>query len=246
MARLPTASRLAAIDVVSLPPVPPSTFLTPSISVVVRDEARRESFRRDLTGLDGPVHSFDSGGAFLKSVGVESAGCAVIDPDLPDMTGCELVEVLHVAAPAVSVVIAAERPPLSAVVRLMRSGAFDVLEVPIPADRLRGAVAAALEDSVSRVAGLAGRRAAAQRVGRLTARQREVLLMAIEGLANKVIAARTGVSVRTIERQRAAVFEALGVTTLTGAVEVLRQAGHDPTAGGEGAADSAARRQFVN
>lgn len=199
--------------------------------MVAGDEARRDSLCQHLTGFNGPVRSVGSGGALLAAVGAESAGCVVAGSDLPDMTGCELVTALVVAAPALPVVIVAEAPSLTAVVQLMRSGAFDVLEAP--ANGLRASVAAALEASASRAAAVAGRRAAAQRLDRLTDRQHEVLRLAIEGHPNKVIAARTGVSVRTVERQRAAAFEALGVTTLTGAVEVLRRAGQEPAIGGE-------------
>jgi DNA-binding NarL/FixJ family response regulator len=49
--------------------------------------------------------------------------------------------------------------------------------------------------------------------GRLTARQREVLILLAEGRTNKEAAAKLGVSRKTVEFHRAAILRQLGLST---------------------------------
>ena len=51
----------------------------------------------------------------------------------------------------------------------------------------------------------------------LTAREREVLELVRQGLANKQIARRLGISERTVKARLTSVFNAIGVTDRTGA-----------------------------
>ncbi|HRQ81241.1 MAG TPA: LuxR C-terminal-related transcriptional regulator, partial [Azospirillaceae bacterium] len=48
----------------------------------------------------------------------------------------------------------------------------------------------------------------------LSAREREVAALMVEGCANKVIAARLGIGVRTVETHRANIHAKLGVRTV--------------------------------
>ena len=49
----------------------------------------------------------------------------------------------------------------------------------------------------------------------LTAREREVLALVVDGLANKNIARRLGISEKTVKTHLTSVFSALGVTDRT-------------------------------
>jgi two-component system, NarL family, response regulator YdfI len=64
------------------------------------------------------------------------------------------------------------------------------------------------------------RPARAERGERLTAREAEVLGMVAEGLGNKIIAARLGVSTHTVKFHVASIFEKLGAGTRTEAVTI--------------------------
>ncbi len=69
------------------------------------------------------------------------------------------------------------------------------------------------------------RQAALDRIGALTTRQREILLMMAAGKLNKQIAWELGLSERTIKMHRAAMFQALGVRTSADAIRVAVEAG---------------------
>ncbi len=62
-------------------------------------------------------------------------------------------------------------------------------------------------------------------IERLTAREREVLELVSEGLPNKAIAARLGVSDHTVKFHLSSIFSKLGVSTRTEAVRAAVRAG---------------------
>ncbi|MGH8700196.1 MAG: response regulator transcription factor [Burkholderiales bacterium] len=61
----------------------------------------------------------------------------------------------------------------------------------------------------------------AERLGTLTAREREVMDLALKGLPSKVIAKELGISHRTVELHRSRLLEKLGVSSVT---ELMRLA----------------------
>jgi RNA polymerase sigma factor (sigma-70 family) len=87
----------------------------------------------------------------------------------------------------------------------------DFLEKPVPTGVLIGRIRQSLEEDRRGRA----RAAEVQRLrylfGQLTPREREVMALATQGMANKVIAAQLGISPRTVENHRARVMEKLEV-----------------------------------
>jgi FixJ family two-component response regulator len=193
-----------------------------AIYILSADDARRDSFREALAELGAPVHAIASVRDLLG--GAATAGCALLDLPPSDLFDGDLIGAIAEAAPAVALVVVTDAPTTEAVVRAMRSGAVNVLDQPVPPDRLREAVREALRLSDERADGLKERRGAAVRVGRLSAEQSDVLRRAMDGLPNKAIAAELDMSLRKVERLRAGAFDALGVTTLAEAAKIIHLA----------------------
>ncbi len=70
----------------------------------------------------------------------------------------------------------------------------------------------------------AGDRKVAVRFARLTARQRQVMELVVQGRANKMIAYLLNISVRTVENHRATIMKKTGVRTLPDLVRVAMMA----------------------
>lgn len=68
--------------------------------------------------------------------------------------------------------------------------------------------------------------AARARIAELTPRQREVLLLMAEGLLNKQIAWKLGLSERTIKMHRSALLRSLGLETTADAIRLAVEAGY--------------------
>ena len=97
----------------------------------------------------------------------------------------------------------------------LKRGAFDFFEKPFNDNKLMDRVQEALRASLE-----AGNQALVQtRLASLSSREREVMDLILEGLMNKVIADRMGITMRTVEVHRSNLFTKMGVRT---AVELAR------------------------
>jgi two-component system response regulator DctR len=75
------------------------------------------------------------------------------------------------------------------------------------------------QDALVRARAAAGR-ATAERLARLSARERQVLDLVVGGLLNKQIAMQLGIAERTVEDHRRRVMQTMGVSTVA---ELVRQ-----------------------
>jgi len=173
-------------------------------------------------------------GSLAEARAVLAAGvvvdAALVDLALPDGTGAELIRELRRRHPgAVAIALTGSRERLDHA-RAVEAGASAVLHKTAPTRqiaeavrRLRsGEVLMAAEDlaALRRLAGEhrvreeADRRALAQ----LTPRDRELLAALAEGLADKEIATRLGVTHKTVRNQMVALLDKLGVESRTQAL----------------------------
>lgn len=189
---------------------------------VVADPGTRERTWSALAGLVPSIRFFGSGRELLAAVQPDDFGCVLLDLDLPDLSGFDVIGQLKSAGPDLAVVAVSERLDVPTAVRAMRVGAANVLERSVETGPLREAVSDAIK-TLSLAS--AGRRAARKRLGRLTTRQREVLELAVAGLTNEAVATKLGIGRRSVERQRSTALAALGVETLQQVTALLMEAG---------------------
>jgi two-component system response regulator DctR len=167
--------------------------------------------------------------AWLAAGGEDPASPAVVllDVRMGGLSGIDLFERLRSEEriPAWPVVFLTGHGDVPMAVDALKLGAFDFVEKPFNDNSLVDRLLAALDESRRRLeeAHVAARRD--QGLATLTAREREVLDLVIEGHYNKVIADRLGIAMRTVEVYRARIFGKMGVKS---AVELARMfAGRD-------------------
>ena len=165
------------------------------------------------------VECHDSGASLLAAPRAE--GCVVSDLRMPGMNGLELLEALRAADDPRPVILLTAHGDVELAVRALKRGAFDFVEKPFEEDRLLATVRAALEASEHSAAKMVERAEIMSRYETLSERQKEVMWLVVTGCANKEVAARLGISIRTVETYRAWVFEKMDVRTLP---ELVRQA----------------------
>ena len=102
----------------------------------------------------------------------------------------------------------------------LKSGAFDFLEKPVDDAVLIDVLENALRADAERRAVAAARADTRARIERLTPRERDVLGLIAEGLQNRDIAVRLGISPRTVEVYKARMMEKLSCRTLADAVRI--------------------------
>jgi two-component system response regulator FixJ len=143
----------------------------------------------------------------------------LLDVRLPGMDGLELQAQLTDLGVRLPVIVMNGQGDVPTAVRAMRAGAIDFIEKPFDEERLLMAIKAALASAgqVERDHDVAE---AAQRIGTLSPRERQVLDGLVAGRPNKVIAHDLGISVRTVEVHRARMLERLGVRSTSKAIRL--------------------------
>jgi two-component system nitrate/nitrite response regulator NarL len=149
---------------------------------------------------------------------------ALLDIDMPQMSGLAVAEWLHREMPQVKVLILSMHSNTEYVLRIIQSGARGFVLKEAPAEELVRAIGivnsgeAYFSPDVARVAlnkFVQNRRAPADGA-RLTPREREVLTHIAEGLSNKEIACALGVGLRTVETHRERVMRKLNIHSVAG------------------------------
>ena len=187
---------------------------------VVDDEAAiRESLALLLRSVGLHSRAYAGAQEFLGAWRPGGQECLVCDVRMPGMSGLELQEALRERNAPLPVVLITGHGDVSMAVRAMKAGASDFIEKPFNDQVLLDAVNRAL--ARARGGQDAGRAEAEARVGSLTPREREVMLLVAEGRPNKLVATRLGLSTRTVEVHRAKVMEKLQARSLA---ELVRMA----------------------
>ena len=182
-----------------------------TVFVIDDDAAVRDSIALML-GLEGYRTSvFGDAEAFLAAWREDWAGCVIADVRLPGQSGVELQDALRKRGTALPFVIITAHGDVATARAAFRSQAVDFLEKPFDNVQLCAAIETAFALEGRRIQRHDSRRADAEKLARLTAREREVLERAAQGMHAKEIATALGISPRTVEVHKTRIMEKLGV-----------------------------------
>lgn len=157
----------------------------------------------------------------------------VLDVNLPSLDGGELARRLRQAVPSAKLIAFSVHSGEEYVVRMARCGVQGYVMKDQPTGILLDAIRqvakgglyfpAGMSDALlAPQAGAASERPAAPA---LTSREREVLALLAEGLSNKAVAAKLGISVRTAETHREHLSHKLDILTIAGLTKYAIQHG---------------------
>ncbi len=192
-----------------------------TIFVVDPDPAMRSVIEEIAYAMEVPTAFFNNAEAFVQSYPENASGCIVSEFRLRGMNGIELQEVVVARRhplPMIFVTAYAETP---ITVRAVRAGAITVLEKPFSRqdlwDSLRTGLT--LDQQIRRIDDQHQR--VRRRLSQLTAKERQVLDLIMEGKANKQIATHLAVSVRTVEARRHQIFKKVGAESVAELVQMI-------------------------
>ena len=193
------------------------------IRVVIADDHRVVR-----VGLEQLLSTFDD----IQAVGFAEGGeeaialCMALDPDvllldlsMPDVDGIEVTDQLRDTAPRTRVVVFTSFSDRERIVRALDAGAIGYLLKDAEPEEILAAIRAAARGE-SPIAPRAAAELLADRKSRsptveLTARELEVLRLVVDGLANKQIARRLGISEKTVKGHLTHLFQRIGVVDRT-------------------------------
>ncbi len=188
---------------------------------VVDDDA---SIRGALEGLFNSVglatRSYAAARDFIGTSLADKPGCIVIDIRLPDMNGLEFQAQLTRMGVSLPVVMMTGYGDVPMSVRAMKRGAVDFLSKPFRDQDMLDAVMTAIERDRQRRTIDGDLALLRQRLGTLSARERQVMLLVTAGKMNKQIAGDLGISEITVKIHRGAAMRKMKARTLADLVRM--------------------------
>ncbi len=203
----------------------PTTAST--VYIVDDDEAVRDSLRWLLEANTYRVKAFASAEAFLSEYREDQPGVLIVDVRMPGMSGLQLQEELINRKSLMPVVFITGHGDVPMAVNTMKKGAVDFFEKPFNETELREIVSRMFEQANDNLQKFTAQREHEAMLGRLTAREQQVLERIVAGRLNKQIADDLGISIKTVEAHRANIMEKLQVTTVADLMKVALAA--EPT-----------------
>ena len=208
----------------SLSPLPPNADAAadaPTVFIVDDEAAVAESLRWLIESVGLRVETFSTAAKFLARYRPQDPGCLVLDVRMPAMSGLQLQERLNAEAPCLPVIFITGHGGVETAVRALKGGAIDFIEKPFDDQRMLDLVHKAIAIDADNRRRAAAQAAASARYALLSAREREVLDLLIEGRTSKEIARALGLSAKTVENYRANVMEKMTVSTVPQLVRVV-------------------------
>jgi len=202
-----------------------TTLNSPLVYVVDDDRDVRRSLSFMLSASDIRSHPFGSGEDFLDAVPDLQPGCILLDLRMPEMDGFHVMSELARRDIDWPVIVMTGHGEVPVAVRAMKLGAVDFIEKPFSEEALLTCFATAASLLTERESAGRRRREARERVAQLTAREREILQGLLGGESNKQLAARLGISLRTVEMHRGNMMDRLDVASLAEALALALEAG---------------------
>jgi FixJ family two-component response regulator len=181
------------------------------VRIVDDDPSFLRSVARMLRGSGFNVKTFDSAAEFLAQPEPDVPGCALVDLQMPGLSGLDLQNALSKSGHSLPLIFLSGHGDVPTTVHAMRGGAEDFLTKVAPKSDVINAVKRAIANDAVQRAERARRSALSAPFATLTAREMEVLQHVVQGKPNKQIAWDLGIHERTVKLHRTAITTKLGV-----------------------------------
>jgi FixJ family two-component response regulator len=172
------------------------------VFVIDDDEAMRETLGSLFRSVGLRVELFGSAREFAEFGMPDIASCLVLDIRLPGVSGLEFQTELAAKDIRIPIIFMTGHGDIPMSVKAMKAGAIDFLTKPFRDQDILDAVIRSLERDQERRDSEKGVAELRSRFASLTSREQEVIALVLDGLMNKQIAAKLGVSEITVKVHR--------------------------------------------
>jgi FixJ family two-component response regulator len=202
----------------------PTPAMERIVFVIDDDQGMRETLSSLFRSVGLRVEMFSSTREFAQIKLPDGASCLVLDIRLPGLSGLDFQVELAKAGIRIPVIFMTGHGDIPMSVQAMKAGAVDFLTKPFRDQEMLDAVVRALDHDQKRRESEKVVTELRSRFETLTAREREVIALVADGLMNKQIAAKLGVSEITVKVHRVNMMrkmKARSVIDLVGMVDLL-------------------------
>jgi FixJ family two-component response regulator len=193
------------------------------VFVVDDDASVRDAVRALLNSVGYRAEVFGSTEEFAEYPRPEIPSCLVLDVQLPGQTGLEFQEALAQSNIRIPIIFVTAHGDVRMTSRAMKGGAVEFLTKPFQKDEFLAAVRQALDRDRARRKEQAETSVLTARQERLTAREKEVMALVVEGLLNKQIAGKLGITEITVKIHRGRVMQKMEADSLPELVRMFER-----------------------
>ncbi|BEI39636.1 MAG: DNA-binding response regulator [Burkholderiaceae bacterium] len=181
--------------------------LNGTIYLIDDDDAIRRSLSRMLADVGYDVFDYNSATSFLSNSRVVSPAVILLDMQMPDLSGLELLDCLEKNGSTTPIIFLSGQSHPQQIVKGLKKGALDFLFKPFNLEELLNAIQTALEYDRKQFKRILKTSEIKQNFLLLTPREKEVFFLLVSGLMNKEIAQQLGTTDATIKVHKARVME---------------------------------------
>jgi two-component system, LuxR family, response regulator FixJ len=193
-----------------------------NIALIDDDAAVLDALRYYLARQTIGTSTFKAAKDFLEALDHHAQfDCVVSDVRMPGMSGLDLMKHLTERGFAGPVILITGHGDIDMAVGAIKNGAFDFIEKPFDEGRLLASIRHGTERARQSKSEAAELDELQSRFDSLSARQLEVMELAVAGLSSKEIAIRLNISPKTVENHRAWVMERIGARNIA---DLIRKA----------------------
>lgn len=196
----------------------------PIIYVIDSDQNIRESFAILFRDHGYGVSCHESAVSFLRALpsnGGPNVSCALLEANLPDLSGIELQKLLIEQGHNIPIAFVTRYGEISTAVEAIKYGAFDFTQKPIQDDVLCKLVAEMLKKAKADRELSAEVKKMRALFKTLTSRELKILDLIAIGRYNREISTELEIAIKTVEQHRANIMEKLKVKRPAGLLQFI-------------------------
>jgi len=178
----------------------------PHVFILDSDPAELEALTKLLEVAGHEVTTFSGAFDFLDACTQNTQGCLIATVKIHDMNGLELQEELTRRGILLPIIFLTKHGTIPLSVRAIKAGAMDFFTKPVDETELLACVKQSLIKSSELNKQANKFRSKGIRLLSLTLREKEVMVLVVNGLSSKKIATQLGINFRTVENYRANVM----------------------------------------
>jgi len=200
---------------------PPHNESEPTVAVIDDDKGMRDALHSLLRSVGLRVELFGSAQEFLDRPPPAPPSCLILDVRLPERNGLDFHDDLIKANVRLPVVFISGHADVAMSVRAMKAGAIEFLTKPLRPQDLVDAIQLAIEQDRTRRVEERSEAAIRSSFESLTARERQVMALVVDGNLNRQIAAEMSVSEATVKQYRGQLMRKMNARSV---VDLVRMA----------------------
>jgi FixJ family two-component response regulator len=195
----------------------------PLVLIVDDDRDLREALGELLETVAIETRLYGSTTELMNEELPDRPGCLILDIRMPGLSGLEFQNQLLARNETKPIIFLTAHGDVPMTVQAMKAGAVDFLIKPVRDQTMLDAVSAAIQIDIERRTRERTVNQIVQAFGTLTRREQQVMAAAAQGLLNKQIAFKLGITEVTVKLHRANVMKKLRISTIADLVRTWEQ-----------------------